>query len=309
VLDAAQLPSADSIVEKPAPAELVRHSCRVLVCADGAVSGLARSLQGLTPAESPASVIGPANSIGGRAFAKRHTHDCRADEVIFYPQHLLPGHLRMSGELDDYLNITCFVLPHPDSGSQPFSNALSPNVLQEKFVSVTENEPWIRTALGPRCKLSRLQTAPLRVGGVPRSYFPNGMIVGDAAGHQDPLTGDGIQYGMQGARLASKTIIDAFRQNDFSLRRFKQYEKAWKSLFGWDFFWAKGIMYFMAQFPRLIDAVIVVIQRKGSQAILFWALARSGVKSKMDVILWFLRPDTFWEIVWRWISLWAQQEF
>lgn len=215
----------------------------------------------------------------------------------------------MSGELDDYLNISCFVLPHPDSPSQSFQQYLSPQSLLEKFQILSEKEIWIRKTLGPRCKLSRLQTAPLRVGGVPKSFFPHGLIVGDAAGHQDPMTGDGLQYGMRAAQLAATTIVEAYRKNDFSLNTFRKYDKAWRSLFGWDFFWAKGIVYLMAQIPRLIDAVTIVIQRKGTQAILFWALARSGVKSKFDVILWFLRPDTFWEIVWRWISLWAQQEF
>lgn len=309
VSDLSQLLSVDAPPDKTLAAELSRVSCRVLVCADGAVSTLARSLHGLTPSESPAALLGPANAIGGRSFAKRHSHDCRADEVIFYPRQLLPGHLRLSAEIDDYLNISCFALPHADSGSQAFPQVLGPASLQEKFSSLTEQEPWVRTALGPRCKLSRLQTAPLRVGGANRTYFPQGLLVGDAAGHQDPLTGDGLQYGMRGAQLASATIVNAFRRKNFSMQTFQQYEKAWRALFGWDFFWAKGIVYIMAQFPRLIDAVIIVIQRKGSQAILFWALARSGVKSKMDVILWFLRPDTFWEIVWRWISLWAQQEF
>jgi len=102
--------------------------------------------------------------------------------------------------------------------------------------------------------------------------MPHGLILGDAAGHQDPLTGDGLQYGMRAAKIASDTIGRSFQQNDFRMAAFKRYQDQWKALFGWDFFWAKFIVSVMAKYPRLIDATTKVIQRKGMKAILFWAL-------------------------------------
>lgn len=112
----------------------------------------------------------------------------------------------------------------------------------------------------------------MRVGGIRRSYMPHGLILGDAAGQQDPLTGDGLQYGMRAAQIAAEVIGRCFQRNDFSMSAFKKYDDAWKSLFGWDFLWGKFIVSIMARYPRLIDATAKVIQRKGMKAILFWAL-------------------------------------
>ena len=48
--------------------------------------------------------------------------------------------------------------------------------------------------MGPNAKIEPMKSATLRLGGVPKSYEEQMMIVGDAAGFIDPLTGEGIQY-------------------------------------------------------------------------------------------------------------------
>lgn len=55
-------------------------------------------------------------------------------------------------------------------------------------------DPFISRALGPRAKVDRMKVASLRLGmqGVPCSFGDHLLIVGDAAGHIDPLTGEGI---------------------------------------------------------------------------------------------------------------------
>jgi len=45
------------------------------------------------------------------------------------------------------------------------------------------------------------------------------LLVGDAAGHVDPLTGEGIRYAMWGAQLAAKCILDG---------QVKRYDKVWR---------------------------------------------------------------------------------
>jgi flavin-dependent dehydrogenase len=208
--------------------------CRVLVCADGASSSLARSLIGLAPEENPATTLGPPNAIGCRAFAKKHTHDFRADEVLFYPRPLVPGHFRLCGELDDYLCLSLLMVPHPDS---TIMTQITPAAAVSQFNRAIDKEQWIRAALGPRRQLTKVQTSPMRVGGVAQSHFPHGLVLGDAAGQQDPLLGDGISYGMKAAQIAAETIVEAFRKNNFSMKMFKRYHNGWKALFGWDFFW------------------------------------------------------------------------
>jgi flavin-dependent dehydrogenase len=126
------------------------------------------------------------------------------------------------------------MVPHPDS---TILNQITPAAAVSQFNKAIEKDQWIRAALGPRRQLTKVQTAPMRVGGINQSYFPHGLILGDAAGQQDPLLGDGLTYGMKAAKIAADTIVHAFKKNNFSMKSFKQYHVKWRSLFGWDFFW------------------------------------------------------------------------
>lgn len=274
---------------------------RLIVCADGANAHVARNLTGLRPDESPSVHLGPPNAVGCRSFAKHRTHSCRADEVSFYTRDTLPGHFRISSELEDFLNLSCFVLPSDD-----YSTAQLPLHAVHQFNKALQ-EPWINATLGPSRQLTPVRSAPMRVGGVHRTYFPHGVIVGDAAGHTDPLSGDGLQYGLRAARMAADTLTRALTERNYSMSSMQRYEKAWKSAFGWDFFWGRQIVYLMARFPILVDAVTLVIQRHGMKAIYFWALAKAGSKSKWELILWFLRPDVAWLMAFYSLNLWMRK--
>lgn len=61
-----------------------------------------------------------------------------------------------------------------------------------------KNDPFISKALGPNPKIERMKAASLRLGsqGITTSYDDHLIIVGDAAGHIDPLTGEGIHTAM-----------------------------------------------------------------------------------------------------------------
>lgn len=272
---------------------------KVLVCADGAKSHTANNLNGLTFDESPASSIASHNGIGCRAFAKPYTHEFRADDVSFYARDILPGCFRISAELNDYLNLSCFSLPYGDVLAWHI-----PRYISTLFDRLTKSEPWINASLGSKRELSSIQTAPIRVGGISKSYFPQGLIIGDAAGQQDPLTGDGLQYGMTASKIAAEVIVNAFKKNNFSEAVFKRYDNKWKKCFKWDFFWSKQIAKLISKFPILVDATALVIQRQGIKAIIFWAAARAGIKSKWEVILWYLRPDVSWLMCFYLINLW-----
>ena len=66
-----------------------------------------------------------------------------------------------------------------------------------------KSDPFISKAIGPNAKIERMRAAALRLGsqGVPQSYDDHLIIVGDAAGHIDPLTGEGIHTAMMVGRL------------------------------------------------------------------------------------------------------------
>ncbi len=66
------------------------------------------------------------------------------------------------------------------------------------------------------------------------------LLVGDAAGFLDPITGHGIGFALRSAQLAAETIRQAALQGDFSARSLKSYPAAYRAelgstsqFFGW----------------------------------------------------------------------------
>ena len=61
-----------------------------------------------------------------------------------------------------------------------------------------KHDPFISQALGPKAKIERMKAAALRLGGqgLTTTFDEHLLIIGDAAGHIDPLTGEGIHTAM-----------------------------------------------------------------------------------------------------------------
>jgi digeranylgeranylglycerophospholipid reductase len=78
----------------------------------------------------------------------------------------------------------------------------------------------------------------LNVGGVPlggaveKTYADGLIVLGDAAGQVDPLTGGGIHTTVQCARIAGETAINAIEKEDTSAKNLKIYEKTWQKEVG-----------------------------------------------------------------------------
>ncbi len=60
------------------------------------------------------------------------------------------------------------------------------------------------------------------------------LLVGDAAGFADPLTGEGIRYAIQSGKIAAETIVGACSAGDFSNAYLRAYEQACFRSFGGD---------------------------------------------------------------------------
>jgi len=244
---------------------------RVLVAADGATSRIARVLGVVTT---------PPNAVFSRCFAKAGTHNFRADNVLFYSKSILPGYFAINREPEDFLNLTCILIPGPPGSPKPED-------LYRIYKDLITKDPHITAALGPEVVLSPFQSCATRVGGVPRSYAERFLVVGDAAGHVDPLTGEGLQYGIEAGKIAATTLIEGFEQGDLSDRFLKKYHQRWRRAFGWDFAVSSYVAEWFYACPALLDAAADVIRRNGEAFIAPWSLVRTGAKSK----LWYLRPD------------------
>jgi flavin-dependent dehydrogenase len=65
--------------------------------------------------------------------------------------------------------------------------------------------------------------APIRCGGIAKSYGKQVLIVGDAAGHVDPLTGEGIHTAIVAGKIAAETVSEMFQKHNFSLHACRAY--------------------------------------------------------------------------------------
>ena len=72
------------------------------------------------------------------------------------------------------------------------------------------------------------------------------LLVGDAAGLVNPLSGDGIQYALLSARWASETLIDCVRKNNFTTKATVNFRKRVDKELGYDF----ALSNLLVQFAR-----------------------------------------------------------
>ena len=118
---------------------------------------------------------------------------------------------------------------------------------------VPAEDPFITRALGPRVRIGAMKGAPLRLGGVARSSGERFLVLGDAAGQIDPLTGEGIQYAMDAAEIAAETLILALGEGDLRAARLQRYHDGWQRRFGADFAWSARIAAICGRYPGLLD--------------------------------------------------------
>jgi flavin-dependent dehydrogenase len=119
------------------------------------------------------------------------------------------------------------------------------------------------------------------------------VVIGDAAGHIDPLTGEGIHTAMDGGWLAAEELISALEAGDLSARRLKRYEDRWMKAFGVDFKWSAWMARFYTRFPIFVEASARVMQKRGASILYEWGKMMTGYAPKTG----FLRPAMFMPIL------------
>ncbi len=241
---------------------------RALVAADGALSRLARRL---------GYVSAPPDAVCSRAYVRARTTNFDADGVAYYPKDLLPGYCAIFREARDELNFCTYVIPG--------GNAMVDD-LRTMHHRILRDDHHVRRAIGPNAEIDPMKGAPLRCGGIERSYGDHFVIVGDAAGHIDPLTGEGIQYGMDAGQYAADTLHEALAADDLRAPSLKVYQDRWVKQFGRDFAWSASVARIYLRFPALLDASALALQRLGPPLLARWGEIMTGARPKTD----FLKP-------------------
>ncbi|MGB8331163.1 MAG: NAD(P)/FAD-dependent oxidoreductase [Polyangiales bacterium] len=230
-----------------------KFRARTLVLADGAHSKLARTL-GIVK-DNPGAIC-------SRAFIEGGTHSFETDGICYMERELLPGYAAIFRHPNDELNFCTYIIPG--------GNAV-PNDLKTLHQGLLDKNPIIRRHLGSDYKIEPMRGAWLRLGGIPKSYADNLLIIGDAAGHIDPLTGEGIQFAMEGAEQAADTLAEAFRVGRFDERYLATYQDKWHKEFGSKFGLAQKASLLMARFPELVDSMAKVANERDDAFFFAWA--------------------------------------
>ncbi len=225
---------------------------RSLVLADGAHSKLARSL-GIVK-DSPQAIC-------SRAFIDGGTHHFEPDGICYMERDLLPGYAAIFRHPNDELNYCAYIIP---------GGKTVPSDLKAVHHGLLEN-PIIRRHLGSKYSIEPMRGAWLRLGGIPKSYADHLLIIGDAAGHIDPLTGEGIQFAMEGAEKAADTLVEAFRLGRFDAQFLSTYQDRWHREFGHKFPLAEKASQLMARFPELVDSMAKVANARDDEFFFAWA--------------------------------------
>jgi len=230
-----------------------RFKARVVVLADGAHSKLARSLD---------IVKDHPQAICSRSFVEGGTHDFDTDGICYMERDLLPGYAAVFRHPNDELNFCTYIIP---------GGKAKPSDLKAFHHGLLEHNTMIRRHLGPNFKIEPMKGAWLRLGGIPQSYASHLLIIGDAAGHIDPLTGEGIQFAMEGGEIAAKTLREAFRAGRFDPETLSVYQDRWMNEFGSKFGMAETASKLMARYPELVDSMAKVANERGDDFFFAWA--------------------------------------
>lgn len=241
---------------------------RVLVAADGANSHLAKSLGIVTT--NPKAIC-------SRSYVEAGTFRFNEDGVCFYRPSTIPGYLAIFRQADGGLGLCCYIMP---GGKSKIGD------LKKMHHTLIKDDPYISAELGPEAKIEKMKAGFLRTELIPVSYSDHLLIAGDAAGHIDPLTGEGIQYAMDAGEIAAGVLEEAFSKKDFSKKFLKRYQKLCMKSFGRDFKWSSRMTRWFARNPVFLDAYANLCNRRGDTFMLKWAYIMIGSKPKKH----FFRP-------------------
>ncbi|HEX2990176.1 MAG TPA: NAD(P)/FAD-dependent oxidoreductase [Anaerolineales bacterium] len=165
-------------------------------------------------------------------FPNAPVHTARVLEVLtpFLPtEGPLQGNGRREQAYFDFLpvpkNIAGYIWDFP---TQVNGEAMRCWGIYDTNILAGETRPLLKEPLAREMGRFRFNLEKYEIKGHPIRWFspenpmavPRVLLVGDAAG-ADPLFGEGISFALGYGALAAREIGNAFRRNDFSLKRYK----------------------------------------------------------------------------------------
>ena len=109
-------------------------------------------------------------------------------------------------------------------------------------------------------RLTQVVGKKLYMGGVKRAVCDGMILVGDAAGLINPLTGEGMMYALESSKYAAEAIDSGLRTNDLKTKPLEGYQKNIDALFNKYFTLSTFIVRF-AKKPWIVNSSINLIKR------------------------------------------------
>lgn len=200
---------------------------KIVIDAEGASSKILRQA-GLKCAEASMMVIGANAEVD-------EVRDVETDSVqVFLGRSYAPG-------------FYAWIIPRKDGTAKVGLAAKqgNPKELLHRFMS---KHP-IASKMLKKAKVLRTTFHPIPLGGFIPKTFSNGFLaVGDAASQVKPTTGGGVILGMNCAKIAAGTALEALLADDVSASFLSAYQKRLRRNFGFDVNFMRGIR-------RMLDGI------------------------------------------------------
>ena len=107
----------------------------------------------------------------------------------------------------------------------------NPTIDPHHELQLLKNHPWVKDLLKDG-ELMSYGAKSLPEGGLyslPQLYTDGALIIGDSAGFLNGMRLKGIHLAMKSGMLAAETIVDAFKNNDFSKNSLSSFESNFKN--------------------------------------------------------------------------------
>ena len=229
------------------------YRARIVVGADGVTSTIMRALR-----PEPAQHVDKHRAVALRAYIKGLELYPHEVEFFLYDE-ILPGYAWIFPAGDDVANIGLGM--RLDRFRKLKKNLKK--MLQD-FLAM----PAIRERIVDATDVRDVAIWQLNFGSQKRLQhtYDGALLVGDAAGFINPLTGGGIHNALISGILAADTIDDALRAGDYSRERLKVYEarcdeEMWAGM-------RKSFLYqrVLLNYPGVVDFLIRYMGRHGAVA-------------------------------------------
>jgi geranylgeranyl reductase family protein len=257
------------IVAKNSQQKIIKISSSYVIGADGAVSVIARKIG-----------INIRKFQQGNFAMRSYFHnvsglsDCI--ELYCFKEHI-PGYAWIFPAGSDLANVGIMIPQKRHSANKYLLKSLFQNIITKSALSEERFEKAVQV--------------PGSFKGWPLPVFPysiarckgNTLLIGDAAGFTDPLTGEGTYYALKSGELAAEAISNA--QNPLEHRDVSRlYEKKWRQSFLWKEFIPSLLLRFGFSFESLVNWKINSVSKSDKKAgIYLGAVGHTLPKSKLFI--------------------------